>query len=216
MPRRDLSLLMAPMLAAALALATASPVGAADVDGDVACPCWTETEARQLVDAALAANSGEDYRCDSDIDVLGTEKTTDADFVVVGDLGRELDLEATLLINDGEVLRRSCSVEAADEFFHNGELTPAEVRSCVRILGQICLENLPTGPAPPNDCGGNEVLICHVPPGNPGNAHEICVGSSAVSAHFLNHGDTSGACPDDDESSDDDDRGKRRRGRRSK
>ncbi|MDH3201192.1 MAG: PQQ-binding-like beta-propeller repeat protein [Myxococcales bacterium] len=42
--------------------------------------------------------------------------------------------------------------------------------------------------------GHHEVLICHVPPGNPDNAHEIWVGESAVPAH-LDHGDTLGACP---------------------
>ena len=40
----------------------------------------------------------------------------------------------------------------------------------------------------------NKVLICHVPPGNPDNAHEISVAESAVPAH-LGHGDTLGACP---------------------
>lgn len=52
--------------------------------------------------------------------------------------------------------------------------------------------------------------LCHVPPGNPGNAHTISVGGNAAAAH-LAHGDTLGACPversgktdDDDDSSDD-------------
>ena len=35
--------------------------------------------------------------------------------------------------------------------------------------------------------------ICHLPPGNPGNAHTISVGAPAVSAH-LAHGDTLGPC----------------------
>ncbi len=38
-----------------------------------------------------------------------------------------------------------------------------------------------------------KVTICHVPPGNPANAHTISVGESAVSAH-LAHGDYTGAC----------------------
>ncbi|MDH3622448.1 MAG: PQQ-binding-like beta-propeller repeat protein [Myxococcales bacterium] len=42
--------------------------------------------------------------------------------------------------------------------------------------------------------GHHKVLMCHVPPGNPDNAHEIWVGESAVPAH-LDHGDTLGACP---------------------
>ncbi len=30
--------------------------------------------------------------------------------------------------------------------------------------------------------------VCHVPPGNPGNAHWIEVGAGAVSEHLANHG----------------------------
>jgi hypothetical protein len=36
-------------------------------------------------------------------------------------------------------------------------------------------------------------VICHIPPGNPENAHTIVVGAPAVPAH-LAHGDTLGAC----------------------
>jgi hypothetical protein len=39
-----------------------------------------------------------------------------------------------------------------------------------------------------------KVLICHIPPGNPANAHTIFVSSNAVPAH-LRHGDTLGVCP---------------------
>ncbi len=38
-----------------------------------------------------------------------------------------------------------------------------------------------------------KVTVCHVPPGNPANAHEIVVGAAAVAAH-LAHGDRVGAC----------------------
>jgi hypothetical protein len=41
---------------------------------------------------------------------------------------------------------------------------------------------------------GQKVLICHIPPGNPDNAHTISVAPSAVPAH-LAHGDTPGPCP---------------------
>jgi len=49
--------------------------------------------------------------------------------------------------------------------------------------------------------GQEKVTICHIPPGNPDNAHEITVGAPAVPAH-LAHGDTLGECgvvvpPDD-------------------
>jgi hypothetical protein len=40
----------------------------------------------------------------------------------------------------------------------------------------------------------SKVAICHVPPGNPANAHTIVVGEEAVQAH-LAHGDTGGTCP---------------------
>src|SRR5689334_9913033 len=46
-----------------------------------------------------------------------------------------------------------------------------------------------------------KVLICHIPPGNPANAHDICVGHQAVGPHQAHHGDSLGACaptpPDD-------------------
>src|SRR5205814_3639588 len=43
------------------------------------------------------------------------------------------------------------------------------------------------------DLGETKVTICHVPPGNPANAHTIVVGAPAVPAH-LRHGDSVGAC----------------------
>jgi hypothetical protein len=39
-----------------------------------------------------------------------------------------------------------------------------------------------------------KTTICHIPPGNPANAHTICVGNAAVPAHLHNHGDYLGAC----------------------
>ena len=36
----------------------------------------------------------------------------------------------------------------------------------------------------------SKVLICHYPPGNPGNVHVISVSANAVAAHVANHGDT--------------------------
>lgn len=38
------------------------------------------------------------------------------------------------------------------------------------------------------------VIICHVPPGNPGNAHTLEVGAAAAEVH-LAHGDFLGVCP---------------------
>lgn len=46
--------------------------------------------------------------------------------------------------------------------------------------------------------GEEGVAVCHIPPGNPGNAHTIHVGASAVQAH-LAHGDHEGACGSQEE-----------------
>jgi hypothetical protein len=46
----------------------------------------------------------------------------------------------------------------------------------------------------PNWCQGGKTTICHVPPGNPDNAHTITIGNSAVEAHFRNHDDYCGPC----------------------
>jgi hypothetical protein len=48
-----------------------------------------------------------------------------------------------------------------------------------------------------------QVTLCHRPPGNPGNAHTLTVGLSAVGAH-LAHGDYLGECRRDPERGDDD------------
>lgn len=44
-------------------------------------------------------------------------------------------------------------------------------------------------------CGNNlnKVLVCHVPPGNPANAHTICISANGVPAH-LDHGCHLGTC----------------------
>jgi hypothetical protein len=51
-----------------------------------------------------------------------------------------------------------------------------------------------SGPYRAEDCVPKKVTICHVPPGNPSNAHTITVGVSALPAH-LAHGDKQGECP---------------------
>jgi outer membrane biosynthesis protein TonB len=48
----------------------------------------------------------------------------------------------------------------------------------------------PTPTPKPKD---KKITICHIPPGNPFNAHTITVGESAVQAH-LDHGDYLGPC----------------------
>jgi hypothetical protein len=42
-------------------------------------------------------------------------------------------------------------------------------------------------------CKNGKVLICHLPPGNPSNKHNICVDEHSVPAH-LRKGDKLGDC----------------------
>jgi hypothetical protein len=56
-------------------------------------------------------------------------------------------------------------------------------------IGDACDE---TPLPPPQD--ENQVTICHIPPGNPENAHTITVGAKAAEAHMRQHGDYLGAC----------------------
>jgi hypothetical protein len=39
-----------------------------------------------------------------------------------------------------------------------------------------------------------KTTICHVPPGNPANAHTLCIGNAAVKHHLKNHDDYLGPC----------------------
>jgi len=34
-----------------------------------------------------------------------------------------------------------------------------------------------------------KITICHIPPGNPGNCHEITISVKALETHFEHHGD---------------------------
>lgn len=51
-------------------------------------------------------------------------------------------------------------------------------------------------------CGNNnnKVSVCHIPPGNPANAHTICISANGVPAH-LAHGCRLGACEAEADSS---------------
>jgi hypothetical protein len=39
-----------------------------------------------------------------------------------------------------------------------------------------------------------KTTICHIPPGNPANAHTLCIGNPAVGPHLSHHGDYLGPC----------------------
>lgn len=59
-------------------------------------------------------------------------------------------------------------------------------------LPETCQANAPDPRAcDPSDT--KKTTICHIPPGNPANAHTICVGNAAVPAH-IDHGDFLGTC----------------------
>ena len=64
----------------------------------------------------------------------------------------------------------------------------------VEKAGGVPAVDLALGLVGTTTCAAPKVLICHIPPGNPGNAHAICVGASAVEPHIAQHGDSVGSC----------------------
>ncbi|HTL37093.1 MAG TPA: hypothetical protein VL326_28355 [Kofleriaceae bacterium] len=56
-----------------------------------------------------------------------------------------------------------------------------------------CTANAPD-PRACDPADTKKTTICHIPPGNPANAHTICVGNAAVPAHLEHHGDFVGTC----------------------
>lgn len=67
-------------------------------------------------------------------------------------------------------------------------------------------ESAITGPNGEPTCANpKKELICHIPPGNPANAHTICVSDHAVATHTSHHGDTIGPCGPADDGDDGDD-----------
>jgi hypothetical protein len=80
---------------------------------------------------------------------------------------------------------------------------PSQEKSGVSVRPGAPL-NVPGGGGSNSDVGlsssasanqyGENVIICHRPPGNPDNAQTLIIDESAVAAHLAN-GDTIGACP---------------------
>jgi hypothetical protein len=69
----------------------------------------------------------------------------------------------------------------------NGCVSTSSVNICV--IDVVCYAG---------NSGNQKVEICHVPPGNPGNAHTICVDENAVADH-LAHGCSLGSCEEQDD-----------------
>jgi hypothetical protein len=95
-----------------------------------------------------------------------------------------------ILLADGQTIVRTADVVVTGDL---KEGSMVRYQFCVDEQGQSKLvsvtvvyqmEGLPQAKA----------VICHYPPGNPGNRHTIEVGQPAVPAH-LAHGDTQGPCP---------------------
>ena len=68
-------------------------------------------------------------------------------------------------------------------------VTATDVNGCVEVSAAVHVIVVDV------HCGNNndKVLLCHIPPGNPGGATSVCVGTTAVPAH-LAHGDFLGPC----------------------
>ena len=68
-------------------------------------------------------------------------------------------------------------------------VTVTDSNGCVGVAGpiQVLVVDVHCG------ASGDKVSVCHIPPGNPGIAHTICISRTAVLAH-LAHGDFLGDC----------------------
>jgi hypothetical protein len=70
-------------------------------------------------------------------------------------------------------------------------VTAADANGCT---GSSC-DTVPTGVNVACGHNGDKVILCHVPPGNPGNPVTICIAASAIPNHLANHpGDCVGPC----------------------
>ncbi|MCB0819470.1 MAG: T9SS type A sorting domain-containing protein [Bacteroidetes bacterium] len=72
----------------------------------------------------------------------------------------------------------------------------SKTSAAILVLGMAGASNLN---AQNIACGnnGNKVLVCHIPPGNPANAHTICISANGVPAHVPGnnqHNDFLGDC----------------------
>lgn len=109
----------------------------------------------------------------------------------------------TITLDDGQTITLTVDITVTGDIEVSSVV---EIRLCVGEDGQLIVVSItvlvePSEPTPTPEVTptisageGEQVTICHIPPGNPGKAKTITVGAGAVPSH-LAHGDTLGPCP---------------------
>jgi hypothetical protein len=80
-----------------------------------------------------------------------------------------------------------CSVPNSTTTQREGDIRACGLQGDSSITSDVDLHACPAKST-------KKTTICHIPPGNPDNAHTLCVGNSAVPAHLQHHGDSLGEC----------------------
>lgn len=71
---------------------------------------------------------------------------------------------------------------------------PKPLKRILVGLGAVLLLALLAAPSGSPAVADHKITICHIPPGNPDNAHTITIAMAALPAHLVLHGDSIGAC----------------------
>ncbi len=113
----------------------------------------------------------------------------------------------SILFNGGSITLTGTATNAVSYVWSPGGQTTASIQ--VTQPGTYCVTAFDASGCPSDvpactivnnanvECGqhGQKVILCHVPPGNPGNPQTLCIAPSAVPAHIANHpGDCLGPC----------------------
>ncbi len=113
----------------------------------------------------------------------------------------------SILFNGGSITLTGTASNAVSYLWSPGGQTTATIQ--VTQAGTYCVTAFDVSGCPSDapacttvnavdiTCGqhGQKVILCHVPPGNPGNPQTLCIAPSAVPAHIANHpGDCLGPC----------------------
>ena len=113
----------------------------------------------------------------------------------------------SILFNGGSITLNATAANAVSYLWTPGGQTTASIT--VTQPGTYCVTGYDASGCPSDVpacttvntadviCGqhGQKVILCHVPPGNPGNPQTLCIAPSAVPAHLANHpGDCLGSC----------------------